>query len=109
MGFFFQIVNHGIPLSVLEEMKNGVKRFHELDTEAKKEFYSRDNNRSFIYKSNFDLYSSPALTWRDTFMCYLAPDTPKPADFPAVCRYVCMCISNLIDRWIDKRLNLSIF
>jgi hypothetical protein len=45
-------------------------------------------NRSFIYNSNFDIYSSPALNWRDTFFSYLAPDTPKPEDFPAVCRYV---------------------
>jgi len=88
---FFQVVNHGIPFSVLEEMKDGVKRFHEMDTEAKKEFYTI-GNRSFIYKSNFDLYSSPALNWRDTCACFLAPDTPKPEDFPVVCRYVCIRI-----------------
>ncbi|GAU20272.1 hypothetical protein TSUD_353370 [Trifolium subterraneum] len=52
---FFQIVNHGIPLSVLEELKDSVK-------------------------------SSPALNWRDTFVSYLAPDTPKSEDFPDVCR-----------------------
>ncbi|AET01264.1 putative deacetoxyvindoline 4-hydroxylase [Medicago truncatula] len=83
---FFQVVNHGIPLSVLEEMKDGVKRFHEMETDAKKEFYTRDLHGSFIYKSNFDLYSSPALNWRDTCTCSLAPDTPKPEDFPVVCR-----------------------
>lgn len=85
---FFQVVNHGIPVSVLDEMKDGVKRFHEQDTEAKKEFYTRDRHRSFIFNSNFDLYSSPALNWRDTFMCYMAPDTPKPQDLPLACRYV---------------------
>ncbi|RDX83974.1 1-aminocyclopropane-1-carboxylate oxidase-like 12, partial [Mucuna pruriens] len=84
---FFQVVNHDIPLSVLEEMKNGVRRFHELDTEAKKEFYSRDRSKSFMYNSNFDLYGSqPALNWRDTFRCRLYPDTPKTEEIPAVCR-----------------------
>ncbi|XP_027335003.1 1-aminocyclopropane-1-carboxylate oxidase homolog 1-like [Abrus precatorius] len=83
---FFQVVNHGIPMSVLEEMKNGVKRFHELDTEAKKEFYTRDRLRSFAYNSNFDLYSSPALNWRDTFKCYMYPDSPNPEELPVVCR-----------------------
>jgi hypothetical protein len=85
---FFQIVNHGIPLSVLEEVKDGVKRFYEQDTQVKKDLYTRDMNRSFIYNSNFDIYSSPALNWRDTFFSYLAPNTPKPEDFPIVCRYV---------------------
>jgi hypothetical protein len=83
---FFQVVNHGIPFSVLEELKDGVKRFHEQDTEVKKALYTRDVTRSFIYNSNFDIYSSPALNWRDTFVSYLAPDTPKPEDFPVVCR-----------------------
>ncbi|KAK2352613.1 1-aminocyclopropane-1-carboxylate oxidase protein [Trifolium repens] len=83
---FFQIVNHGIPLSVLEELKDGVKRFYEQDTQVKKDLYTRDMNRSFIYNSNFDIYSSPALNWRDTFFSYLAPDTPKPEDFPVLCR-----------------------
>ncbi|RHN38772.1 putative non-heme dioxygenase domain, isopenicillin N synthase [Medicago truncatula] len=84
---FFQVVNHGIPLSVLEELKDGVKRFYEQDTEVKKDFYTRDMNRSFIYNSNYDIYSPPALNWRDTFACYLAPpDTLKPEEIPVVCR-----------------------
>jgi len=100
---FFQVVNHGIPLSVLEELKDGVKRFYEQDTEAKKSLYTRDTQRSFIYNSNFDIYSSPALNWRDSFAFYLAPDTPKPEDFPAVCRYVCIhvyIIFALLELWL---------
>ncbi|CAJ1948872.1 unnamed protein product [Sphenostylis stenocarpa] len=84
---FFQVVNHEIPVSVLEEMKNGVKRFHELDTKDKKEFYSRDRTKPFFYNSNFDLYGSqPALNWRDTFKCLLYPDAPKPEEIPVACR-----------------------
>ncbi|KAK7350513.1 hypothetical protein VNO77_09212 [Canavalia gladiata] len=83
---FFQVVNHGIPVSILEEVKDRVRRFFELDTETKKEFYTRDKSRPFVYNSNFDLYSSPALNWRDTFISYLSPDVLKPEDFPSVCR-----------------------
>ncbi|KAK2423363.1 1-aminocyclopropane-1-carboxylate oxidase protein [Trifolium repens] len=83
---FFQVVNHGIPLNVLEDMKEGVLRFHEQDTEVKKEMYSRDQTRPFIFNSNFDLYSSPAPNWRDTFKILLAPNPPKPEDLPVVCR-----------------------
>lgn len=83
---FFQVVNHGIPINVLEDMKDGVIRFFEQDTEVKKEMYTRDQTKPLIYNSNFDLYSSPALNWRDTFACKIAPDAPKPEDLPVVCR-----------------------
>ncbi|XP_058752006.1 1-aminocyclopropane-1-carboxylate oxidase homolog 1-like [Vicia villosa] len=83
---FFQVINHGIPLNVLEDMKDGVVRFFEQDTEVKKEMYTRDWTRPLVYNSNFDLYSSPALNWRDTFKCNIAPNAPKPEDLPVVCR-----------------------
>lgn len=83
---FFQVVNHGISVSALEELKDGVRRFYEQDNEVKKDLYTRDQMRPFVYNSNFDLYSSPALNWRDTFVCYLAPNPPKPEDLPPVCR-----------------------
>ena len=57
---FFQVVNHGIPMGVLEEIRNGVLRFFEQDAEVKKAFYSRDPGRPLAYNSNFDLYSSQA-------------------------------------------------
>ncbi|PPD95088.1 hypothetical protein GOBAR_DD07860 [Gossypium barbadense] len=63
---FFQVINHGIPLTTLDEMIDGIRRFHEQDKEAKKEFYSRDNSRKVIYNSNFDLYVAEAANWRDT-------------------------------------------
>ncbi len=85
---FFQVVNHGIHVSVLEEMKEGVRRFHEEDSEVKKEFYTRDHMRPVVYNSNFDLYSGPATNWRDSFSCIMAPNSPKPEDLPASCRYV---------------------
>ncbi|KAM5553407.1 hypothetical protein ABKV19_025559 [Rosa sericea] len=84
---FFQIVNHGIPVDVLEEIKNGVRRFYEQDTEVKKELYGRDHVRNpVLYNSNFDLYSAPATNWRDTFLCYMAPTPTKAEDLPEVCR-----------------------
>ncbi|KAE8723792.1 1-aminocyclopropane-1-carboxylate oxidase-like protein [Hibiscus syriacus] len=43
---FFQVVNHGIPLSLLEEMKHGVRRFHELDVEEKKAYYAEIRTRN---------------------------------------------------------------
>ncbi|GJT73682.1 2-oxoglutarate (2OG) and Fe(II)-dependent oxygenase superfamily protein [Tanacetum coccineum] len=41
---FFQMVNHGIPNSMLEEVKKAVKGFFEQDDEVKKQWYSRDTS-----------------------------------------------------------------
>ncbi|XP_027336992.1 1-aminocyclopropane-1-carboxylate oxidase homolog 1-like [Abrus precatorius] len=38
------------------------------------------------FTNNLDLYSSPPLNMRDTFICYLSPDIIKPQDFPIICR-----------------------
>ncbi|GMI72033.1 hypothetical protein like AT1G06620 [Hibiscus trionum] len=84
---FFQVVNHGIPVSVLEEMKDGVVRFFEQDLEVKKKFFTRDvRTKKVAYNSNFDLYSSPAANWRDTLFFFMAPDPPMPEDLPEVSR-----------------------
>ncbi|XP_074284167.1 1-aminocyclopropane-1-carboxylate oxidase homolog 1-like [Silene latifolia] len=79
---FFQVVNHGIPQSVLDEMLDGVKRFFEDDNEVKKSYYTRDYSKKMIYNSNFDLFSGPATSWRDSFRCLLAPSPPNLDDLP---------------------------
>lgn len=85
---FFQVVNHGVPEEVMEEMIEGVRRFNEQDSEVKKKFYTRDTTRGFMHVSNFNLYQSPAADWRDTIGCELAPHPPEPQELPHVCRYV---------------------
>ncbi|KAM6565306.1 hypothetical protein CsatA_024434 [Cannabis sativa] len=91
---FFQVVNHGIPLSVLEEMETAVRRFFEQENEVKKEFYTRDSSRKFRYNSNFDLFNAPAANWRDTVFCIMAPNPPKPEELPLALRDILLEYSN---------------
>ena len=84
---FFQVINHGIPLDVLDEMINGMRRFHEQDAEVKKPFYSRDHNKKVRYFSNGKLFRDLAANWRDTIAFVANPDIPNPEEVPAVCRY----------------------
>ncbi|XP_031254682.1 1-aminocyclopropane-1-carboxylate oxidase homolog 1-like, partial [Pistacia vera] len=83
---FFQIINHGIPVSMLDKMIDGIRRFHKQDAEDKKKFYNRDYQTSkVLYNSNFDLYVSPASNWRDSLSCVMAPNPPDPEELPEVC------------------------
>ncbi|KAK4482810.1 hypothetical protein RD792_009980 [Penstemon davidsonii] len=87
---FFQIVNHGIPDIVMKKVLEGVRDFHELDSEVKKQYYSRDFKKKVLYNSNFDLYQAPSVNWRDTLYLIMAPDPPKPEDLPQGCREIMM-------------------
>ncbi|XP_042493990.1 1-aminocyclopropane-1-carboxylate oxidase homolog 3-like [Macadamia integrifolia] len=84
---FFQVVNHGIPVKLLEEMLEGVRRFNEQDTEVKKQFYTREIiGKKVVYISNLHLFKSPAADWRDTFFFPMAPQPLDPQELPLVCR-----------------------
>ncbi|OVA16037.1 Non-heme dioxygenase N-terminal domain [Macleaya cordata] len=84
---FFQLVNHGIPKSVMEEMIKGVVRFNEEDMEQKKQFYGRDPTRKVQFNSNFDLYTATSANWRDTLGCSMfTPDPLNPQELPEICR-----------------------
>ncbi|XP_023739951.1 1-aminocyclopropane-1-carboxylate oxidase homolog 1 [Lactuca sativa] len=111
---FFQVVNHGIPVSVMNDVLQGVRRFHEQDVEVKKQFYTRDNTRTVVYNSNFDLYTSPSANWRDTFFSFMAPSPPPPEELPEVCRDIqieysnqVMKLGSLLFRLISEALGLN--
>ncbi|CAN4120474.1 unnamed protein product [Withania somnifera] len=102
---FFQVVNHGIPTSVLDKTLQGTQQFFEQDNEVKKPYYTREIGKKVIYVSNFDLYSScvPAASWRDSLFCFMAPNPPNPQKFPTACREMLMDFSKDV-----KKLGFSL-
>ncbi|KAK6145970.1 hypothetical protein DH2020_019839 [Rehmannia glutinosa] len=101
---FFQIVNHGIPMSLMNKVVESVRKFHELENEVKKQYYSRDFKRKVVYNSNFDLHQAPSANWRDTLYLIMAPKPPEPEELPQVCRETMMEYSKQV-----KKLGIYLF
>ncbi|KAL3828236.1 hypothetical protein ACJIZ3_017038 [Penstemon smallii] len=77
---FFQVVNHGIPLSVVDGMIEGVREFNEMDVEEKKKYYTRDGKRRVRFHSSYDLFTSATASWRDTLSISFS-DPPHHLDY----------------------------
>ncbi|RHN74563.1 putative non-heme dioxygenase domain, isopenicillin N synthase [Medicago truncatula] len=89
---FFQVINHGIPTQILDEMIKGTCRFHQQDAKVRKEYYTCDPNKKVVYVSNYSLYHDPAANWRDSLGFTMTPNQPKSEEFQEVCRFFCFLI-----------------
>ncbi|XP_039145482.1 1-aminocyclopropane-1-carboxylate oxidase homolog 3-like [Dioscorea cayenensis subsp. rotundata] len=83
---FFQLINHGIPLSTIEKTISAVRSFHELPAAVRSQYYTRAILGSFSYFSNQDLFYSEAASWRDTLYLIFGPVRPELERIPEVCR-----------------------
>ncbi|KAK9153148.1 hypothetical protein Sjap_000628 [Stephania japonica] len=89
-GGFFQVVNHGIPIDMLDGMLDRVRRFSAEPKEERSKFYTRDLTKKVMYNCNFDLFQVPFAYWRDTLSCIIAPVSLNLEELPMVFRDVMM-------------------
>ncbi|KAK4732541.1 hypothetical protein R3W88_025529 [Solanum pinnatisectum] len=106
---FFQLINHGIPSSVLEGMIDGTRKFHEQDVEVKKEYYSSDPTRGVRYESNLQLLTTKGrtATWKDSLhISALVSGYIEPEEIPPVCRRTFLEYKNHVTKLGDILLGL---
>ncbi|GFQ00695.1 1-aminocyclopropane-1-carboxylate oxidase homolog 1 [Phtheirospermum japonicum] len=84
---FFQVVNHGIPTTVIDGMIEGVKKFNDQDVEEKRKYYTRDLKQRVRFNSSYDLFTSRTASWKDTLsISFPGPDPNDHHELPASCR-----------------------
>ncbi|OIS98477.1 PREDICTED: feruloyl CoA ortho-hydroxylase 2-like [Nicotiana attenuata] len=84
---FFQIVNHGIPIQVFENVKDATHRFFALPAEEKIKYskeYSSTNNVRF--GTSFTPQAEKALEWKDYLSLFYVSDEEAADFWPPACR-----------------------
>ncbi|CAM8905501.1 unnamed protein product [Rhodiola kirilowii] len=104
---FFHLVNHGCPSSILNNMLEGIRKFHEQNIDEKKMYYSREATKKVMFNSNYDLFLSRAANWRDSLsVSMITSPHVDPNDLPLVCRDATMEYIKHIMILVDTILEL---
>ncbi|XP_021748797.1 1-aminocyclopropane-1-carboxylate oxidase homolog 3-like [Chenopodium quinoa] len=106
---FFQVINHGISVSLLDRLLDAIKAFHELQAEEKMQLYRRETvtaGSGVGFYSNYDLFQSKAASWRDTLAIRLAPIPVDPSKIPEVCRTEMMEWDKEVKQLADQLMGL---
>ncbi|KAB5572853.1 hypothetical protein DKX38_000047 [Salix brachista] len=84
---FFQIINHGVPIEVLENVKEATHLFFGLSAEEKRKYlkeFSPSNNVRF--GTSFSPEAEKALEWKDYLSLLYVSEDEASALWPSVCR-----------------------
>ncbi|GFY97883.1 2-oxoglutarate (2OG) and Fe(II)-dependent oxygenase superfamily protein [Actinidia rufa] len=80
---FFHVINHGVPVSVLDETIDSVRSFHEQPPAARAERYVRSEQSGVMFASNTDLFRSAVASWHDFVHVWMSPEPSDPGRIPA--------------------------
>nr|GEY67720.1 feruloyl CoA ortho-hydroxylase 1-like [Tanacetum cinerariifolium] len=84
---FFQIVNHGVPIHVLDDVKDATRKFFALPAEEKLK-YSKEKSvtNNIRFGTSFTPEAEKALEWKDYLSLFLVSDDEAATLWPSVCR-----------------------
>ncbi|XP_062114902.1 scopoletin 8-hydroxylase [Humulus lupulus] len=86
---FFQVVNHGVPLELLESLKNAAFRFFEQEAEKKAVFLKGVSPSPHVkYGTSFVPEKEVALEWKDYVSMVYTNDDDALAYWPQYCKEV---------------------
>ncbi|GLT90303.1 hypothetical protein SLE2022_082450 [Rubroshorea leprosula] len=76
----FQLVNHGVPIPVMDQMIDGVHQFNEQPVELKKEWLAAH------LSLHYNLNRLPLAAWRDSLACNFPDEKIDEEAIPQICR-----------------------
>ncbi|XP_074292635.1 feruloyl CoA ortho-hydroxylase F6H1-3 [Silene latifolia] len=84
---FFQIVNHGVPVEVLEDVKQATLAFFGLPPDEKKKYFKENSVSNHVRLStSFIPEAENALEWKDYLSLFYVSDDEALALWPSACR-----------------------
>ena len=84
---FFQIVNHGVPTDVLENLMEATRTFFELPVEEKVQ-YLQENclTKNVRFGTSFIPKADKVLEWKDYLSLFYVSDDESSRYWPSACR-----------------------
>ncbi|KAJ1399930.1 Oxoglutarate/iron-dependent dioxygenase [Sesbania bispinosa] len=74
---FFQLINHGVSTSLLENVKKGAQEFFNLPMEEKKKFQQREGDKLEGYGQLFVVSEEQKLEWGDVIYMFTLPQEKR--------------------------------
>ncbi|KAK6940690.1 Non-hem dioxygenase N-terminal domain [Dillenia turbinata] len=81
----FQVINQGIPISLMHKMLESVQKFHEQE-EVKLDSCTTQNKKTVVHYSTGTYNRAKPANWRDTLVCRFTDGVVDPGDLPIICR-----------------------
>lgn len=88
MGFFGQVVNHGVPTALMDEILRVYKLFFELPLEEKIKYYTTDPDPTFKFGVGRITPSPSVQSWKDFAILRPGRDLDKLPAHPPTFRYL---------------------
>ncbi|GMN43655.1 hypothetical protein TIFTF001_012850 [Ficus carica] len=104
---FFQIINHGVPIEVLDNVKEGTCRFFDLPAEEKNK-YSKENtvSNNVRYTTSFIPEVEKALEWKDYLSLFYVSEDETNRLWPSACKDQVLEYMNQSEKVVNQLLRV---